>query len=231
MSLLTHTHPKTERDENWFTINEARIYSLWGEVNQAINIIQPVTNLSDETLAREAVLVLALIYCDNNRAKEAISLLTEKGGLFSNISRQSRLMHRYLSRFVTAYSQLGKHQESLKLGMQLLNIYNDGGDQIGGGKALLNVAESFRVQGELETALGFCLQASELLKDQKRELARCYLLLGSIYGDLGKNTDALTNTNQAWQLFMAMTDRPNRLVCEEQLRDLQEKIKSQAVRG
>ncbi len=97
MILLERTTPANKEDELWFAINEARIFSLWGEVDLAIKRIKPITKSEIERLAKEAILVLALIYCEHNFPEKAIDLLEESKHYFLG-ARNRLTIQRFISR-------------------------------------------------------------------------------------------------------------------------------------
>ena len=226
MFLLEHTHPDNDRDIEWFTINKARIFSIWGDSEHAIKILQPIIHSSEDTqICRESILVLSQIYCEKNEPETAISLLEDNSPLFfKNINNRTIL--RFLSRLVMAYRQVNELEKSLEWASRICNICQEKGDEIGGGKALRSMAIILKDKGEFETALNLCQNCCELFKKHSllRELAISKQLLAELFYKLDDFKNAQQTILSAQQAFLKIGDRKNSNACEHLINNFERQV-------
>jgi len=227
MFLLEHTILPTEEDEIWFRINEARIFSLWGDTDYAIRLLQPLVQASSTRFAREAVLVLALVYCEHDNPAEAIALLESYKHYFLE-SASPRSVQRFLSRLVWAHRLIGELDRSLEWAKQICDVCEQQGDEIGGAIALRNMAAIFQAQGALQPALAFCQRSFELSTEHNRlrDGALSEMALGTIYEELENYSSALNCFGGALSKFIRMGDRKNAGDCRKRLMGVQVKLES-----
>lgn len=225
MFILENTSPTDQRDRHWFTINKARIHSLWNDPDHAVRLISPITKSKDRSLSREAVLVLALIYCEHDRAREAVQLLETNGSLFAfHGDARNRPRRRYLTRLTRAYRLVGEYEKSVAHAQNVLKMCDLDKDTIGGGKVLLEWVELLREQNNVETARSLCERGIELLSShaQSRDLAAFHMMAGAICQNLGQRNEALRHTSIALDIFTTLTDRKNIVYCRNQMDELNE---------
>jgi tetratricopeptide (TPR) repeat protein len=217
MFLIEET-PATDQDADWFSIHKARIFSLWGEFDAAVELIEPLVDLDNERIAREAILVLATIYNDHGKGELARKLLEAHHDRFMK-SNSTRIQRRFLSRLVESFSLLGELDKALAWASKISQACEAEGDEIGGAISLRQMAGVSKAQKKPEIALSLCELSHNLLQrhGRTREAAITEMLLASTYADLGQNESAARCLRNSLETFTKIGDRKNSTICKQQL--------------
>lgn len=220
MFLIEET-PASDEEAYWFSIHKGRIFSLWGEFDAAVDLIQPLVDLQDERIAREAILVLATTYNDHGRGDLARTLLEGQHDCFMKNS-SPRIQRRFLSRLVEAYSLLGELDTALSWASKISQACEAEGDEIGGAISLRQMAAVSKAQKKPEIALSLCELSHNLLSKhgRTREAAITEMLLASTYADLGQSESAAKCLRNSLETFTKMGDRKNSTICKQHLGQL-----------
>ena len=229
MFLIEETVPPTEEDRLWFTINEARIFSLWGDKDYALQLLRPLIDHKDSRFAREATLVQASVYCEHEEPQKAIELLETSSELFRG--RVSQLLQRrFLMRMVWAYRLIGDLDKAFQWAARIAKSAEESNDMIGGAVALRNMAAVFQAQGLLQPALGLCEQSYELftVSHRLRDAAVTQVMLGELQEESGNHLAAITSYEEAFQT-LKLYDRKNSNLAWQKLVTLGDAIAQSSV--
>lgn len=216
--LLEKTTPATAEDEDWFAITRARILSLNGMKEQALDLVRPLVKTTDLRVAREAILVLSLIYNDHGLAEQAIELLEAELKRFSG-SIAARIKRRFLLRLVQAHLLKGNAEEAYQWASRIAQASETDDDKVGGATALRQMATSMQLQGHLELALSLCQMSQDIFLELRRarEAALSQVRTAQIYRGMGNQASAEEQFRQALKVFRDLGDRVNSRLCREQL--------------
>jgi len=219
MLLIEQTTPANEEDKGFFAIDKARILSVWDSLDEAVNLVEPLTASANFRVAREAVLVLATILLENERPKEAMDLLNGNWFRFSGPTPPI-VKTRFLSRFVEASLALGQIDKALEWASTISRGCQARDDKIGGAKALRYMADALHSMGKSDDAVEVAKLSVEILSEHKRnrEAAISERQLASILADQGEKAAAEQHFRQALTTFTNIGDRNNIRICREHLR-------------
>lgn len=221
MYLLDHTPREDATTVAWFDITRARILSTWGAVDDAVALVEPLTEVADQVMAREAMLTLMLIYVEHDMKTEASRSIDTYWPKFQG-PVSPRTKRRFLSRVVQVHQLQGDSKHALEYSARICRACEAEGDEIGGGIALRQMATAVRLQGDLEGALTFAVASVDLLDTHGRDREAAYsrVLLGGIYAEMGDREEAEKCYVRALEVFEVAGDRKNRLLCRQRIRDL-----------
>jgi tetratricopeptide (TPR) repeat protein len=226
MFLIEHTDPPTEEDKLWFTINEARIFSFWGDQEFAVQLLQPLIENENPRFAREAVLVLASVYCEHDNAHKAIELLNDRSELFWGSDVSQLLKRRLLMRMVWAHRLTGDYDQALEWAKKVSEIAEVNRDKLSLAIALRDMAAVFQALAQLEVALVLFERSQELFDEshRMREAALTQVMLGELLEEMDSYEIALDNYEAAFQDLLRMGDRKNANRAWQKFAILKEKL-------
>jgi tetratricopeptide (TPR) repeat protein len=224
MFLIEHT-PLPPEDEDWYAIHKARILSLWGDVDAALKYLTPLITSPDPGVAREAILVLAMVYNDHGEGRRAKGLLESHPQLFLK-NASSRIRRRFISRLIETHTNLGDYEKASEWAGKLLEISEAENDEISAAVTLRQIAAIMRNQKKTDTGLTLAQSSYNLfLKNGRlREGSVTQILIAAVYQDMKKITAATETLHSALQFFVKMGDRKYMTLCKQRLRELREEI-------
>lgn len=222
MLLLNSTIPATQEDENFFTIYRARILSVWGSADRAVELVSPITGSENPRVAREAILVLAGIYNHQSRPEHAIEILEKYWHRFSGPVPSGVKIH-FIQILVQAYLLKGNSEDALRWASQICEMCDAAGDKLAGAIALRQMAIALRAQGNPESGLPLCRLSVEMLEDLGRgnEAAISRMIMGSLCRDLEDDAGALECFEEALKVFVASGARKDSTFCRGEIQELQ----------
>lgn len=173
---------------------------LW-ELEQAESSFQTVINLGDDTphqaWADKAAVALALTYAYQNNRKLASSLANRCLDSFTHQSPQSGRLAYFMQLLGQTFGQLNQLKQAEVLYQQALGFAETGHYLQVKGKALTGLAIIARQRREIDAALSYHHQATNLFESigAKCDLANAYVELGRSYIEL----NAIKAAHQKWQ--------------------------------
>ena len=151
MQLLEMTTPPDPIDADYFVIHKARILSMRGQTDAAVEMLQPLLNVPNKRTVREAVPLLLRYTTRAINMFEAIEVLHKNRLLFMG-SVAKRLKSRFLLNTIHAHLEMGDSGQALQWATQLCQSSEVSGDKISGAVALREMAASYEAQGKFSTA-------------------------------------------------------------------------------
>jgi tetratricopeptide (TPR) repeat protein len=220
MFLIEQT-PLSEQNRDWYAIHKARILSLWGDFDAAVALVLPLVDSPTDGIAREAILVLATIYHDHNRADLLKGLLEENRERFMRVA-SPRVRRRFLYRLVEAYSMAGDGPRALEWARKVYEVCEAENDEISGAVSLRQMANVLHEQKNHDFALSICQTSHELLSKHRRlrDLAITKVLMASIYKELSDYDSALNCLQDSLDIFTDIGDRRNLSMSKQRLKEL-----------
>ena len=220
MFLIEQT-PLSPEKEDWYTIDKARIMSLWGDFEAAVDLILPLISSPNENITRESVIVLSTIYNEHGKGRHSKELLEKyHERFFTNVRSHTR--RRFLSRLVEAYSLIGELEQAFKWAKKILDFCEAVDEEISGAISLRQMATILKAQKNFDTALSLCELSYGLLKKHSRlrDAAITELVMASIYKELDNHENALHCLQNSLHAFISMGDRRNSTLARKQMKEL-----------
>lgn len=210
LMLLIEQTVIPEEYKDWFAIDRARILSLWGQYEAAVESVGPLVDAQDPDVSREAILVLATVYGDRSEHEASLDLLETHQELFGEATGR-RTNRRFLHRLIEAYCATGRGEQALLWASKLVEACEAAGDQIGGAIAMRHMARIFKERRELDTALSLCMSSHTFLLDhgRRRDAALTMLLMAEVHHDSGGSASALQCLADASDTFLKIGDLKN----------------------
>jgi tetratricopeptide (TPR) repeat protein len=218
VQLLEKTVPTDPVDIDFFVIQRARLLSVRGQGQAAIEMIKPLLDSPNERTVREAILVLSTIFNESHAASDSIQLLESKRRLFMG-SASNRLKSRFLLRLIHAHMEIGNTLQALEWASNLCQSSEVSNDKISGAIALREMGVSYESQGKFSTALQFSEMSLHLLEEagRIREATISRLQVGRALLALGNTERARAELEAALEAFLVLGDRLNMGECRNLL--------------
>lgn len=141
------------------------------------------------------------VYQFSSRFKEMLELALEKAKICQN--RYPDFQVDFLSRVSTAYTILGRYQNSLEYNLKALKIAREIGNKKSEGIVLGNIGVYYANIGEFDKALEYYYQDLALMRElrAKQDEAHGLTNIGVIYAYKGDNREALEWYKKALKIF------------------------------
>ena len=189
-------------------LDRARILSAWGDSSEAVSIVSPLTeNALTISLVREAILILATVHADAGDLVRARSVLEQYQRHFRE-GCPPRTTRRYLARFADILAREGDLSRAFGTVQQLVELCEAEQDEIGGARALRQLADILFRQKNYDLAANVASHSLNLAKNA-REAALTRVLLGQIEQARNNATHARAHLTEALNAFTRMRDRRN----------------------
>jgi tetratricopeptide (TPR) repeat protein len=221
MQLIEQT-PISEKNRERYEIDKARIFSLRGDLDGAVSIVEPLVNSADDMVSREAILVLATIYQEHNQGVLSKQLLEKHLNSFLAEDAWTRLRRRFISRLVEAYLMTGESDKALEWARTFVEACEADGDEISGATAIRQMANVLKEEGEVVPALSLYQTSRELFEKHRRvrDIAVTERLMANAYHQSGDRESAERYLLSAFAAFKSMGDRRNISITRQQISEL-----------
>ena len=205
MLVLENTSPFSAEYKELFAIQKARILNVWGQHDDALELLDRLPKGSSPSIEREIVLVKASVLTDFGKAEEAIALLKAQRSLFQNL-KSSPHSARYLNRLIEAHLSRADYETAYGYASKTFESAQVEKDNVQGARAARQMARALLGRGSPKKAIQFALLSAELFSDLShiREKALSSQIASEAYeadGDFKNAIDLATEAQNGFELI------------------------------